>query len=73
MAEGPVARSARRRILGARSARRMSLGLPQEELAVQAGVSRPPVMAIERGKETARIGLAPALRADLGIQLFAAK
>ena len=54
-------------------ARRMSLGLTQAELAMQAGVSRPTVMAIEQGKETARIGLALALCADLGIQLFAAE
>ncbi|WP_295046777.1 type II toxin-antitoxin system Y4mF family antitoxin [uncultured Paracoccus sp.] len=50
-------------------AKRKALGLQQQDLAMQSGVSLPTVSAIENGKETARIGLVLQLCRDLGIRL----
>lgn len=50
-------------------ARRLELGLQQADVAMQSGVSKPTVSAIENGKETARIGLVLQICNDLGLQL----
>jgi DNA-binding XRE family transcriptional regulator len=52
-------------------ARRRSLGLLQSEAAMQSGVSRPTFIAIEQGKETARIGQVMQICRDLGLRLTA--
>ena len=50
-------------------ARRKSLGLTQEDVALQTGISRPTVRAIEAGRANARIGLALQMYRDLGLAL----
>lgn len=50
-------------------ARRKALGLRQEDVAMQSGVSLPTVSAIENGKETARLGLVLQICRDLGLSL----
>ncbi|HBG96061.1 MAG TPA: hypothetical protein DDY14_12295 [Chromatiaceae bacterium] len=50
-------------------AHRKRLGLTQEDLALQTGISRPTIRAIEQGKETARVGLVLQICADLGLVL----
>ncbi len=49
--------------------RRKTLGLRQEDVALQSGISRPTLMAIEAGKETAQIGLVLQVCRDLGLRL----
>lgn len=46
---------------------RKALMITQENLALQTGISRPTIRAIERGKETAQVGLALQLCQDLGV------
>jgi len=50
--------------------RRRALGLRQEEIAMQSGISVPTVSAIENGKPTAQIGLVLQVCKDLGLKLF---
>jgi DNA-binding XRE family transcriptional regulator len=50
---------------------RRAMKLSQEELSLQAGISRPTIRAIEQGKETSHIGLALQLCRDLGMTLTA--
>lgn len=50
--------------------RRKALGMTQENLALQSGVSVPTIIAAEKGKETAHIGGVFALCRDLGIDLI---
>lgn len=49
--------------------RRRALGLRQEDVAAQSGISVPTVGAIEAGKTTARIGLVLQVCRDLGLRL----
>jgi|ACQI01.1.fsa_nt_gi y4mF family transcriptional regulator len=51
--------------------RRLALGLRQNEVAMQSGISTQTVSAIENGKETARIGLVLQICRDLGLRLTA--
>jgi len=46
---------------------RKALKITQEELSLQTGISRPTIRAIERGKETAHVGLVLQLCRDLGL------
>lgn len=46
---------------------RKALKITQEELALQTGISRTTIRAIELGKETAHVGLVMQLCRDLGI------
>jgi len=48
---------------------RKTLGITQEELSLQTGISRPTIRSIERGKETAHVGLVLQLCRDLGIEI----
>ena len=50
---------------------RKSLGISQEVLSLQTGISRPTIRAIEQGKETVRIGMVLQLCQDLGIEISA--
>lgn len=50
---------------------RKSLGITQEELSLQTGISRPTIRSIERGKKTAHLGLVLQLCRDLGVSLDA--
>ena len=50
--------------------RRNALGLRQEDVAMQSGISVPTVSAIENGKSTAQIGLVLQVCKDLGFKLF---
>ncbi len=50
---------------------RKALGITQEELSLQTGISRPTIRSIERGKETAHLGLVLQLCRDLGVSLDA--
>lgn len=50
-------------------ARRRAEKITQEELSLQTGISRPTIRAIERGKETAQLGIALQLCRDLGLTL----
>ncbi|MYH58158.1 MAG: helix-turn-helix domain-containing protein, partial [Boseongicola sp. SB0675_bin_26] len=43
-----------------------ALKITQEELSLQTGISRPTIRGIERGKETAQVGLVLQLCQDLG-------
>ena len=49
--------------------RRNALGLRQEDVAMQSGISVPTVSAIENGKSTAQIGLVLQVCKDLGLTL----
>jgi y4mF family transcriptional regulator len=49
--------------------RRLALGLRQQDVAAQSGVSVPTVSAIENGKATAQIGLILQMCRDLGMRL----
>ena len=49
--------------------RRRALGLRQEDVAAQSGVSVPTVSAIENGKPTAQIGLVLQICRDIGLRL----
>ncbi|MCP4826237.1 MAG: helix-turn-helix transcriptional regulator [Shimia sp.] len=51
--------------------RRKALGITQQSLALQSGVSVPTIIAAEKGKETAQIGVVFALCRDLGLDLLA--
>ncbi|MDP2062390.1 MAG: helix-turn-helix transcriptional regulator [Phaeovulum sp.] len=51
-------------------ARRKTLGLTQEDVAMQSGMSLPTVSAIENGKETARLGLVLQICRDLGLRIM---
>ena len=48
---------------------RKALKITQEELSLQTGISRPTIRSVERGKETARVGLVLQLCQDLGITI----
>ncbi|WP_316014612.1 helix-turn-helix domain-containing protein [Roseobacter sp. HKCCA0434] len=50
---------------------RRALGMTQEALSMQTGISRPTIRAIERGKPTAHLGLVLQICRDLGIALRA--
>ena len=50
--------------------RRKSLGLRQEDVATQTGISRATLLAIENGKDTAQIGLVLQLCRDLGLEVL---
>jgi y4mF family transcriptional regulator len=50
---------------------RKSLGLTQETLSLQTGISRPTIRSIEQGKETAHLGLVLQICRDLGVTLEA--
>lgn len=49
--------------------RRRALGLRQADVALRSGLSLPTVGAIERGKDSAQIGLVLGLARDLGLRL----
>lgn len=49
--------------------RRKNLRLTQGDLALQSGVSQPTISAIENGKNSAQIGLALRICADLGLRI----
>jgi len=56
--------------LGAQIRRqRKQLGITQEDLALQTGISRPTIRAIERGKATAQFGLVLQICADIGLDI----
>lgn len=46
---------------------RKALKITQEELSLQTGISRPTIRSVERGKETAHVGLVLQLCQDLGV------
>ncbi len=48
---------------------RKALKITQGELSLQTGISRPTIRSIERGKETAQVGLVLQLCQDLGIAI----
>ena len=48
---------------------RKALKITQEELSLQTGISRPTIRGIERGKETAQVGLVLQLCQDLGVAI----
>ncbi|MDE0695057.1 MAG: helix-turn-helix domain-containing protein [Boseongicola sp.] len=48
---------------------RKALKITQEELSLQTGISRPTIRSIERGKETAQVGLVLQLCQDLGVAI----
>lgn len=48
---------------------RKALKITQEELSLQTGISRPTIRSVERGKETAHVGLVLQLCQDLGITI----
>lgn len=50
---------------------RKALRITQEDLALQTGISRATIRAIEHGKETAQVGLVLQLCRDLGMSLCA--
>ena len=50
---------------------RKALKFTQEDLALQTGISRATIRAIEHGKETAQVGLVLQLCRDLGMSLRA--
>ncbi|MEP3784960.1 helix-turn-helix domain-containing protein [Ascidiaceihabitans sp.] len=50
---------------------RKALGITQEELSLQTGISRPTIRSIERGKETSHMGLVLQICLDLGVKLEA--
>lgn len=50
-------------------ARRKALGLTQEDVAAQVGVSRITVGAVENGKDTAHVGIVLQICRDLGLHL----
>lgn len=50
---------------------RKALGLTQETLSLQTGISRPTIRSIEQGKETAHLGLVLQMCRDLGVTLEA--
>ncbi|MGV6840032.1 MAG: helix-turn-helix transcriptional regulator [Planktomarina sp.] len=50
---------------------RKALNITQEELSLQTGISRPTIRSIEKGKETAHVGLVLQLCRDLGITIDA--
>ena len=49
---------------------RKKVGITQESLALQTGISRPTIRAIEQGKETAQFGLVLQICADIGLDIF---
>lgn len=48
---------------------RKALKITQEGLSLQTGISRPAIRSIERGKETAQVGLVLQLCQDLGVAI----
>lgn len=50
---------------------RKALRITQEDLALQTGISRATIRAIEHGKDTAQVGLVLQLCRDLGMSLRA--
>ncbi len=48
---------------------RKALKITQEELSLQTGISRPTIRSVERGKETAHVGLVLQLCQDLGVAI----
>lgn len=51
---------------------RIAMGLSQKSLAARAGVSRPWLIQVERGKPTAEVGLILRLLHELGVRIDAA-
>ncbi|MCA0907377.1 helix-turn-helix domain-containing protein [Ruegeria marisrubri] len=49
---------------------RKALKITQEELSLQTGISKPTIRSIEKGKETAHVGLVLQLCQDLGISVY---
>lgn len=50
---------------------RKALGITQETLSLQTGISRPTIRSIEQGKETSQLGLVLQICRDLGVTLEA--
>lgn len=48
---------------------RKALKITQEELSLQTGISRTTIRAIERGKESAHVGLVMQICRDLGLMI----
>ncbi len=48
---------------------RKAMRITQEQLSLQTGISKPTIRSIEKGKETAHIGLVLQLCEDLGISI----
>lgn len=48
---------------------RKSLGITQEDLSLQTGISRTTIRAIEKGKQSAHVGLVLQLCRDLGLTI----
>ena len=48
---------------------RKAMKITQEELSLQTGISKPTIRKIEKGKETAHVGLVLQLCQDLGISI----
>ena len=48
---------------------RKAMKITQEELSLQTGISKPTISSIEKGKETAHVGLVLQLCRDLGISV----
>ena len=49
--------------------RRKAMKITQEVLSLQTGISKPTIRSIEKGKETAHLGLVLQLCNDLGVTL----
>ncbi|MCW8843229.1 MAG: helix-turn-helix domain-containing protein [Rhodobacteraceae bacterium] len=48
---------------------RKAMKITQEQLSLQTGISKPTIRSIEKGKETAHVGLVLQLCRDLGITI----
>ena len=48
---------------------RKALKITQEQLSLQTGISKPTIRSIEKGKETAHVGLVLQLCQDLGVSI----
>ncbi len=48
---------------------RKALGITQEDLSLQTGISRTTIRAIETGKQSAHVGLVLQLCSDLGLTI----
>lgn len=48
---------------------RKAMKITQDELSLQTGISKPTIRSIEKGKETAHVGLVLQLCQDLGISI----
>lgn len=48
---------------------RKNMKITQDELSLQTGISKPTIRSIEKGKETAHVGLVLQLCQDLGVSI----